>query len=525
MPLPISAREANLAPGARLDRYELLCPYAQGGMAMVWLARLQGKHGFEKLVAIKTMNRELAGDPTFRMMLLDEARIAAKIRHPNVAEIDDLGEEGSTLYLVMEWIDGDSLARLHQAILESGQPFPLALLLRVVSDTCAGLHAAHGLRDESGHLLNVVHRDVSPQNVLISTAGVTKVIDFGIAKARDRVGERTKTGMLKGKVEYAAPEQVHSRAVDARTDVWGVGVMMYQILTGTLPFQGRNELETLKLIASGRPPPAPPPTVPREVSEIVFRALRANPDERFQTALDMQRAIDATMTQPFGSSDVAAFLSAYLSPRIEERRQLVLRAKQEANQRVSLPRPPQPLPTAPPIGDWVAQASMAPQPLAQPSPAFGGAPSLATRPLDDGGSRVTSGHKTAMAVTTVLATFVWGLVAMVLVVHPSRPAVASPSDTQQPASTTTASATAVEAPKADPPKADPPKPAAPPPQEPPKTDPPKPEPPAPKPEPPVAKPEPPRPAPAPPVAAPPATAAAKPPPKPAGKKPKVDDGF
>jgi len=206
---PIHPQQAHHVPGYRLDgRYELLYPYAQGGMATVWIARVQGKHGFEKLVAVKTILPHLASDEDFRTMFLDEASIASRIRHPNVADMLDLGEENGTLYIVLEWINGDSLAKLYKAVEASGQPFPVHLLLRIGADACAGLHAAHELLDGEGNRMGVVHRDVSPQNILVTVAGVTKVIDFGIAKAFDRMAEATQTGMLKGKAQYTAPEQI-----------------------------------------------------------------------------------------------------------------------------------------------------------------------------------------------------------------------------------------------------------------------------------------------------------------------------
>src|SRR5882757_8864917 len=152
-----------LAAGDKLDRYELLCPIASGGMASVWLARLRGKRGFEKLFAIKTIKSELIADPRFQQMFLDEARLASAIQHPNVAQIMDLGEQDDTLYTVMEWVDGESLATIHRLALKRATPLPLGVALRVMADVCSGLHAAHELRDADDVLLGVVHRDVSPE--------------------------------------------------------------------------------------------------------------------------------------------------------------------------------------------------------------------------------------------------------------------------------------------------------------------------------------------------------------------------
>jgi eukaryotic-like serine/threonine-protein kinase len=327
-------QQSHLVPGYRLDgRYELLYPFAQGGMATVWVARVQGKHGFEKLVAVKTILPHLASDDGFRAMFLDEAAIASRIRHPNVADIDDLGEEASTLYMVLEWISGDAWSRLYNAIAQAGHDFPVDALLRIAADACAGLHAAHELRGDDGALLNVVHRDVSPQNILVSTAGVTKVIDFGIAKALDRMSETTKTGLLKGKASYAAPEQVKNKGLDRRADLWAIGTILYQFLTGELPYQGKNDLATLRELTSGKPPKPLPREVPPQVASVVMTALAYQPEGRFATALDMQRALEAAIRTPTTSNDIGALVNTYLADRIEERRRDLQDALAEAVQR------------------------------------------------------------------------------------------------------------------------------------------------------------------------------------------------
>src|SRR6185437_11733689 len=342
-PLPKHLRDpsAHLVPGHRLDgRYELLYPFAQGGMATVWLARVTGKHGFEKLVAVKTIVPHLASEDGFRTMFLDEAAIASRIRHPNVADILDLGEEGATLYMVLEWINGDAWSKLWTAVQQRNEAFPIPLLLRIAADACAGLHAAHELRDEMGNLLNVVHRDVSPQNVMITVGGVTKVIDFGIAKAMDRTSENTRTGLIKGKAQYTAPEQVRSRDFDRRVDLWAIGTVLYHYLSGHLPYEARNDLLTLKLLTEGRPPPPLPNTVPSAVVDVVMRALAHNPDHRFQTALDMQRALEAVLPQPVTSTDVAAFLVERLQDRIETRRKDLAEALAELEEKAGKPARP-----------------------------------------------------------------------------------------------------------------------------------------------------------------------------------------
>jgi serine/threonine protein kinase len=312
-----------LAPGYKLDRYELLCPIAEGGMASVWVARQRGKHGFEKLVAIKTILPKFAADVRFQEMFLDEARIASRIEHANVAQIFDLGEENEILYLAMEYVEGDALSKLNRACQRKGTKIPTGVLLRVLSDTCAGLHEAHEMKDPSGRALEIVHRDVSPHNILVSTKGTAKLIDFGIATARSRAGAETSSGVLKGKIQYMAPEQALGQRLDRRADIWAVGAILYTLLAGKPPFEGENPLATLHLLGSGRPPMPLPSTVHPAISTIVRRALSFAADHRYPTASDLRDAIDRAMVAAqcsTTSSEVAAFAAAHLSDRIEKRR-------------------------------------------------------------------------------------------------------------------------------------------------------------------------------------------------------------
>ena len=325
-----------LTPGYKLDRYELLCPLAQGGMASVWLARLQGKHGFEKLVAIKTILPHFAADVRFRRMFLDEARIASRIEHVNVAQILDLGEQYDLLYLVMEWVEGDALSKLCRAVEKNGKRLPLGILLRIVADACSGLHAAHELCDAEGHPLGVVHRDVSPQNILINAKGIVKIIDFGVARARDRRAEETTTGILKGKIHYMAPEQATGKPFDRRADVWAVGAILYRILSGHAPFEAENQLATLHLLSSGQPPPALPAHVPEKISAIVRRALTHDVEERFATAAELQAALEAAMRATGNmaeASNVAAYMGEQLADRAIARKETLAMAMKSAEER------------------------------------------------------------------------------------------------------------------------------------------------------------------------------------------------
>ncbi len=332
-----------LAPGYKLDRYELLCPIAEGGMASVWVARQRGKHGFEKLVAIKTILPKFASDVRFQEMFLDEARIASRIEHANVAQIFDLGEENEILYLAMEYVEGDALSKLNRACQRKGLKIPTGVLLRVLSDTCAGLHEAHEMRDPSGRPLEIVHRDVSPHNILVSTKGTAKLIDFGIATARSRAGAETSSGVLKGKIQYMAPEQALGQRLDRRADIWAVGAILYTLLTGKPPFEGENPLATLHLLGSGRPPMPLPSSVHPAISTIVRRALSFAADHRYASASDLRDAIERAMIAAqctTTASEVAAFAAVHLSDRIEKRRASVDAALAAAAAREAL-RPPE----------------------------------------------------------------------------------------------------------------------------------------------------------------------------------------
>jgi serine/threonine protein kinase len=325
-----------LAPGFRLDRYELVCPIAEGGMASVWIARQTGRHGFKKLVAVKTILPKHAADPRFQRMFLDEARIASRIEHVHVAQILDVGEQHDVTYLVMEYVDGDALSRLQRALERKDARIPLGVALRIMADVSGGLHAAHELHDDAGHPLGVVHRDVSPQNVLVSTKGVAKLIDFGIAKARDRLTHDTRSDQLKGKVAYMAPEQAFGGAIDRRADVWAVGAVLYDLLAGRPPFEGDNDMQKLFGLAKGQPPAPLPGTVPAPVAAVVARALSHRVDERFATAAEMQQALEGAMVEVGASTTttaVAEFLQSHVSDRAQKRKESIALGLKAANER------------------------------------------------------------------------------------------------------------------------------------------------------------------------------------------------
>jgi serine/threonine-protein kinase len=269
-------------PGARIDRYTIVRHVANGGMGTVWQGELAGKHGFAKKVAIKTLRPEIAGEATFKAMFLEEARISSRLSHANVAQVLDVGDADG-VYIVFEWVDGRSLEAMCR------EPVPLELALRVAADVCAGLHAVHELRSDAGELLNVVHRDVTPNNVLVSREGFAKIIDFGVAKARDRAGAATKSGVVKGTPQFMSPEQAMGQAVDRRADIFSVGAVLYRVLGGQPPFADSNALAAYVM---GQPPAELPPSVPEAVRAIVMKAMSCDPEERFATAADMRKALE-----------------------------------------------------------------------------------------------------------------------------------------------------------------------------------------------------------------------------------------
>lgn len=318
----------ELSAGQWLDGYELVHPLARGGMAQVWLAKLHGRHGFEKLVALKTILPVFAQQARFRRMFVEEAKILAGIEHVNVAHILNLGEQDGVLYLAMEWVDGDSLQELEAAAQRAARTLPFSVLTRVMADVCAGLHAAHELRDSQGKLLNVVHRDVSPQNILISSGGIVKLIDFGVVKARQRGSEDTAKGTIKGKLQYMAPEQALGHALDRRADIWSVGAILYRLLARRPLFPSSGPLSTFKRLISPEPPEPLPSSVPTALSSIVLKALAFDPAHRYATAAELGAALEALLWGPnqTSSRDVVACMERYLGGALAARRQALGRA-------------------------------------------------------------------------------------------------------------------------------------------------------------------------------------------------------
>jgi serine/threonine protein kinase len=281
----------------KIGRYDAVCQLATGGMAEILLARLSGPSGFQRPVAIKRILPHLARSKDFVTMFLDEARIIAGIRHPNVVHVHELADEGDDeLFLVMEYMEGESVGVLIPRLRKNQENLDYALAAYIVAEACAGLHAAHELTDAAGNKLNVVHRDVSPQNIFVGYSGEVKVLDFGIATAADRV-TRTETGQFKGKFEYSSPEQCVGLALDRRSDIFSIGILLYELSTLTRLFKRNGHMPTLRAICDT--PIVPPTSIvegyPKALSDVVMRALERRPNARYQTALEMRRELLGVM--------------------------------------------------------------------------------------------------------------------------------------------------------------------------------------------------------------------------------------
>lgn len=332
---------APLSSGSTLGRYELLLPIAKGGMAQVWAARLRGTRGFQKLVAVKTILPGTIDNTRMEQMFLEEAQIASQIHHPNVVGTTDLGEHEGTLYLVMEWVDGEPLSQVLTKALEQGG-LPIEIAVNLIGQACQGLHAAHELRDDNGNPLGVVHRDVSPQNLLVTFSGVAKLVDFGIAKATSRAqAGLTEAGEIKGKFSYMSPEQVQGQPFDRRTDLFALGIIAYLLTTGRHPFRGEHPAETVRNIVSEKPPVAPSVMIanyPPTLEYVIMKALEKSPDRRWDTANDMLSALEAAMPEALEGSfqqDVAAHLKMLFGSRPSERRAAIRQAQETADRQRS----------------------------------------------------------------------------------------------------------------------------------------------------------------------------------------------
>ena len=281
------------AAAPSVGRYALHDEIASGGMATVHLGRLLGAAGFARTVAIKRLHPQFAKDPEFVSMFLDEARLASRIQHPNCVATIDVIAQGSELFLVMEYVQGESLSKLVRISAQRGVSIDIGIVNAVLTGALHGLHAAHEARDPQGAPLDVVHRDVSPQNILVGTDGVARVLDFGVAKAAARL-QTTEEGKMKGKLAYMAPEQLRAQAVDRRADVFAAGIVHWEALTGRRLFFGADVgVLMAKVLSSDIPTPSSiVPEIPAELDGLVMKALERDPNRRYQTARQYAIAIE-----------------------------------------------------------------------------------------------------------------------------------------------------------------------------------------------------------------------------------------
>ena len=298
-------------PMARGTRYHVVSKIAHGGMAEIFLALQKGEQGFQKPVVLKRILPALAEDPAFVRMLVDEAHIASTLNHSNLVQVLDLGKSGEQYFLVLEFVDGWSLEQVRKRALKAKVKLPAPLALSIVGALCRGLAYVH-TRERNGKPLGIVHRDVTPQNVLISQQGEVKLADFGIAKAVGK-SEKSATGVIKGKFAYMSPEQTQARPLDARSDLFSVGTVLYLLTTGKKPFDGPTDLDVIMQVRRARPEKAS--TVVRDlnpdVERFINRALRADPGKRWQSAEQMADRIDAILVklgQPSGPAPLKRWL-------------------------------------------------------------------------------------------------------------------------------------------------------------------------------------------------------------------------
>jgi serine/threonine protein kinase len=303
-------------------KYTLLRKIAEGGMAEIFLALQAGPGGFGKLLVIKKIKQAHNQEKDFIAMFLDEARIAASLSHPNIAQIFEVGEVDSLHYIAMEHVHGEDLRSLCRKLAKAKRPLPLAHAISMLAGACAGLYYAHTKTDFSGNPLEIVHRDVSPQNLIISYDGHIKLVDFGIAKAQGR-SQETRVGVLKGKISYMSPEQVSGDVLDGRSDIFAIGILLYELTTGRRLYKDESDFKTMRKITDE--PVVPPrdilPGYPDRLEEIVLKALEKNPDKRYQSGQALQSDLEAFARHEgldISNMALAAFMRDVFSDKLAE---------------------------------------------------------------------------------------------------------------------------------------------------------------------------------------------------------------
>jgi len=291
----------------RHGRYTIIRKIAEGGMAEIFLAKQHGSEGFEKLVILKRILTAFFADEQFRNMLIDEAHISMGLSHNNIAQIFDVGKAAGRFFLVLELVDGWDLGRVLQRTEKAGTPLPPGLGVYVLSEVCRALSYAHAKNDATGHPLGIVHRDVSPHNILLSEQGEVKIIDFGVAKAMTK-RDRTGAGIVKGKLSFMSPEQARGQAIDARSDLYAVGILLYLLCTGRRPFDGPTDMEVLVKVQAGQfvPPEQVESNLSQALVYTINKALNPDRERRYQSADELLVDLEDILREEFGSAGQTA---------------------------------------------------------------------------------------------------------------------------------------------------------------------------------------------------------------------------
>lgn len=331
--------------GKNLGKYRPIAELGRGGMAVVYLAAAEGPRGFSKLVVVKELKEELAGDADFTGMFVDEARIAARLNHPNIVQTYEVvEEEGDTFFLIMEYLEGQAFSAVRTRLAKLGE-LTRDHQIRVIVDMLEGLHYAHELSDYEGHPMDMVHRDVSPHNVFVTYTGEVKLVDFGIAKASDS-SSHTKTGVIKGKISYMAPEQAFALKVDRRADIFSAGVILWEALTSKRLWKGMPDAAIIHHLSTGTIPKVTEVVadLPPSLVAICEKALAPNPEQRYATALQMKRDLDVYLdtllvrptARDFGAVVSQAFAAE--RARIAGLIETEMREHKASNSRADLPK-------------------------------------------------------------------------------------------------------------------------------------------------------------------------------------------
>jgi serine/threonine protein kinase len=308
----------SLSQSGRFGKYQIFDMLAQGGMATLWRAKITGEQGFQKLVVIKKIHQHLASEKDLIASFIDEAKLAALLQHENIVSIYDFGNMDGSYYIAMEYLFGRDLSRISAKARVKNSPISLEHALYIMARVCAGLDYAHKLKDLHGTSLNIIHRDITPQNILITYEGTVKIVDFGIAKAAGK-STLTQMGIIKGKIAYMSPEQAQGIKIDARSDIFAAGILLYEMVTGRKLFTGQDTLQVLHKASCADFVPAEniAGNLPPEVYEILHKALARDPDQRYQTDAEMQSDIEDCMARN-GLRPNARGLSRYMKMLFED---------------------------------------------------------------------------------------------------------------------------------------------------------------------------------------------------------------